>query len=289
VILVLITSTGSPDWLSVRQAAEALGVHYMTAYRYVRVGSLPATRHGGTWMIRPADLEEFRRRSTASEPAGAGRRRTGAIRERLLACLLAADEPSAWSVVDRALGTGYSPTEIYLQLLAPVLRTVGDRWQRGSLSVGEEHRASAVAVRLVGRLGPAFARRGRSLGTVVLGAAPGDAHSLPVSMLADVMRSRGYRVVDLGGNVPLASFTAAVAGTDGLAAVGISVGDAACLAAAGEVVAALRDVGRSGVSGAVPILVGGPATDAAVAAELGADGWAPDAITTSNLLQQLAA
>ena len=41
VILVLITSTGSPDWMSLRQAAEALGVHYMTAYRYVRVGLLP--------------------------------------------------------------------------------------------------------------------------------------------------------------------------------------------------------------------------------------------------------
>jgi methanogenic corrinoid protein MtbC1 len=232
-------------------------------------------------MIRPADLDSFRRRPAATEPAGAGRRRTGAIRDRLLACLLAADEPSAWSVVDRALSTGYSPTEIYLQLLAPVLRTVGDEWQRGALSVGEEHRASAVAIRLVGRLGPAFARRGRSLGTVVLGAAPGDAHSLPVSMLADVVRSRGYRVVDLGGNAPMASFTAAAAGADGLVAVGITVGDAGCLVTAGDVVAALRE------GAAVPVLVGGPATSASVVADLSADGWAPDAAAAADLIGEL--
>jgi excisionase family DNA binding protein len=268
--------------MSLRQAAEALGVHYMTAYRYVRVGLLPAVQRGGTWMIRPADVEAFALPSQSPEPAGAGRRRTSVVRDRLLSCLLAGDEASAWSVIDRALSTGYAPTEIYLQLLAPALRTVGDGWERGALSVGEEHRASAVAVRLVGRLGPSFARRGRPAGTVVVGAAPGDAHSLPVSMLADVVRAHGYRVVDLGGNVPVASFTAAAAAIDGLVAVGVSVGDGERLDAAAEVAAAVRE------AAAVPVLIGGPATDASVTA-LGADGWAPDAAAAAALIDQLRA
>jgi len=64
------------------------------------------------------------------------------------------------------------------------------------------------------------------------------------------------------------------------------VGDAGCLGAAGEVVAALREAAAPEVA-AVPVLVGGPATDASVVAELGADGWAPDATAAADLIGQL--
>ena len=47
--------------LTLPEAAEELGVHYMTVYRYVRTGRLPAKRVGGTWQIAPADLELVRR------------------------------------------------------------------------------------------------------------------------------------------------------------------------------------------------------------------------------------
>lgn len=256
-------------------------MHYMTAYRYVRLGLLPAVQQGGAWAIRPADVEAFGRRAAHRPPGGAGRRRASVIRDRLLGCLLAGDEASAWSVLDRALGTGYSPTEVYLQLLAPALRTIGEGWERGSLSVGEEHRASAVAARLVGRLGPSFARRGRHLGTVVLGAAPGDPHALPVALLADIVRSHGYRVIDLGGNVPVESFTAAAIG-DRVVAVGVSISDVGCLPAAAAAVNAVRTVT------AAPILVGGPATDASVAVS-GADGWAGDGAAAAVLIDELRA
>jgi 5-methyltetrahydrofolate--homocysteine methyltransferase len=136
-----------------------------------------------------------------------------------------------------------------------------------------------VAARLVGRLGPSFARRGRHLGTVVVGAAPGDPHALPVAMLADIVRAHGYRVVDLGANVPVESFTAAAAG-DRVVAVGVSISDTGCLPAAGAAVAAVRAVTS------VPILVGGPATDASVAVP-GADGWAGDGAAAAQLIDEL--
>ena len=46
----------SPPTISLGEAAERLGVHYMTAYRYVRTGRLPATRVGGQWVVDPRDL-----------------------------------------------------------------------------------------------------------------------------------------------------------------------------------------------------------------------------------------
>ena len=258
--------------MTLAEAAARLGVHYMTAYRYVRLGQLPSVRRNGRWVVTRADVDAVRRDlSSRRQPAaGAGRRRPSLLRDRLGRCLLRGDEPGAWMVVERALATGYTPSELYVQLLGPALCAVGDKWEAGDVSVGEEHRASAVASRLVGRLGPRFVRRGRKHGTVVLGAAPGDAHAIPVAMLADLVRAHGYRVVDLGGNVPVTSFVEAVQEGDGVVAVGVSVSDPRCLDAAGEVVAQLR--GRTGV----PVLVGGPATDAQMAEALGADGWAPD-------------
>ena len=37
--------------LTLLQVADKLGVHYMTVYRYVRTGRLPATRVGGIWQV----------------------------------------------------------------------------------------------------------------------------------------------------------------------------------------------------------------------------------------------
>jgi len=45
--------------LNIKQVAAELGVHYMTAYRYVRTGRLAARKVGTGWVVRAADLERF--------------------------------------------------------------------------------------------------------------------------------------------------------------------------------------------------------------------------------------
>jgi excisionase family DNA binding protein len=282
---VLITIDRTDQHLNLHEAADVLGVHYMTAYRYVRLGELPATRHGGRWVVRRGDVEELRHHllHRRDAPSGAGRRRPHVLRDRLLRFLVAGDEPGAWSVVERALTTGYTPSQLYLDLLAPALRTVGERWSSGALTVGDEHTVTAVATRLIGRLGPRFVRRGRKHGTVVVGGAPGDPHALGVAMLADLLRAHGYRVVDLGANVPVRSFVDAVEHAERLVAVGVSVSDSALVPAAAEVVAAVGERTDR------PVLIGGSVTDQATAAAVGAAGWAPDGEAAAALIERLTA
>ena len=43
--------------MTLQEAADQLGVHYMTAYRYIRQGRLPATREGAEWRIRAVDVQ----------------------------------------------------------------------------------------------------------------------------------------------------------------------------------------------------------------------------------------
>ncbi|HEY1278802.1 MAG TPA: B12-binding domain-containing protein [Acidimicrobiales bacterium] len=282
-ILVLITRDEPIETMNLSEAAARLGVHYMTAYRYVRLGQLPATQSNGRWVVRRDAVDELRRTLASPPPAavGSGRRRRGELSDRLLRFLREADEPGAWTVIERALATGYTPSELYLDLLAPALQTIGDQWANGEVKVDDEHKVTAVALRLVGRLGPRFVRRGRKRGTVVLGAAPGDPHALPVAMLADIVRGRGYRVVDLGGNVPVQSYVDAGTSAERILAVGVSVSDASCLGAAADVVQAVHE--RLGV----PVLVGGPATDEQTGAHVGSDGWAPDAEAAGDVIERL--
>jgi MerR family transcriptional regulator, light-induced transcriptional regulator len=237
---------GAPNsTITLAEAAEHLGVHYMTAYRYVRTGRLAATKHGAEWRVKPGDLEALR-------PAEGRRTRPRAdYTSRLESRLLAGDEAGAWSVIESAMTAGSEPERIHVELLCPALHSIGERWARGEVDIAQEHQASALALRLVGRLGPRFARRGRKRGTLLLGAAPLDDHGLPVALLADLLRGRGFEVVDLGANVPPDSFADAAIRIPRLVGIGIcatSPGNDANIDAA---IRALRVVTSA------PILVGG--------------------------------
>lgn len=253
--------------VSLQEAADRLGVHYMTAYRYVRTGRLPAARHGARWTVAETDLAALQ--AAAAEPAERGRGRSRDRTPDLVRRLVAGDEPGAWAVVEAALAGGMSPSEAHLGLIAPAMAMIGDGWSDGRYSVGDEHRATAVAQRLVGRLGPHFSRRGPRRGTVLVGAVAGEQHGLPSAILADLLRGRGFEVVDLGANTPGASFVDAAEEADRLRVVALGAHGADRI---DQVIATVRLLRHAGVG--VPILVGGrgiPSADEALLA--GADGW----------------
>jgi excisionase family DNA binding protein len=263
--------------VSLREAAEILGVHYMTAYRHVRTGRLRATLIDGEWRIDRRDLEH-----NGKAPAAKPGRSRGVVatRRRLVERLVAGDEAGAWALIEDAIVGGLDPVGVHLQLLAPALAAVGDGWEAGTVTVDEEHLASAVCHRLIGRLGPRFVRPGRRRGSVVLAGAPGDAHALPVALAADVVRAAGYAVVDLGASVPPQHLARAVAGADRLVAIGICVSVSGNEASVTEAIAAVRRAAPN-----APVFLGGPATSPDLAAGLGADAHAADAAQLVALLR----
>ncbi|MEZ5248337.1 MAG: B12-binding domain-containing protein [Ilumatobacteraceae bacterium] len=269
--------------LTLQEAADQLGVHYLTAYRYVRLGLLPAVKAAGVWRVSPTDLAEFRAGGPMSPQVDGGSRRRAPWAERLEARLLAGDARGAWGVIEAALAAGSELDQIYLDVLAPAMTSIGDRWERGELDVSMEHRASGIAMRLVGRLGPRFVRRGRTRGAVVLGAPAGERHGLPIALLADLLRQHGWEVSDLGADVPHESLVHAVRSTPDVVAVGLSVTSDQCLASAAEALAALRaaDVG-------VTLVVGGRAIGSQEAGRaLGADLVALDARSFAEVLDRV--
>lgn len=265
--------------MTLQEAADLLGVHYMTAYRYVRLGQLTATKQGGSWQVTRSAIDELRRAATEGEPAERGGRRRAPWGERLESRLLAGDARGSWGIVESALAAGLEPDAIYLEVLAPAMASIGARWARGEVDVALEHRASGIAMRLIGRLGPRFVRPGRTRGAVVIGAPEGERHGLPVAMLSDLVRRHGWEVSDLGADVPDASFVHAVGTTPDVVAVGVSITTADGLASARRALGVLRAAAPE-----VLLVAGGPAVAGMAASDVGADAIALDGTTFTALL-----
>jgi excisionase family DNA binding protein len=273
-----MTAVGSSD-LNLKQVAASLGVHYMTAYRYVRTGRLQARLVGSGWVVDRADLEEFASRDDVES----GNAATNG-REILRKMLVAGDETAAWRVIESALAGGRSPASCYIDLIVGSIDDISSRTTLSSVPVAEEYLATATATRLVARLGARFRRPGRTRGTVVFGAPTGETHTLPISVVADLVRLENFTCLELGANVPPTAFAGAVSGARHLVAVGIGISMAANLDGLRETVEAVRAVDPS-----VPVLIGGQgARDPATAAQVGATAWAPDGSTAVDVIVELA-
>ncbi|MFP3913752.1 MAG: B12-binding domain-containing protein, partial [Actinomycetota bacterium] len=255
------------DFLTLQEAAERLGVHYMTAYRYVRMGQLTAHKEAGTWRVAVDDLELFQHQD-GSESSERVSRSTVPWWERLENRLLEGDAGGAWKVVEACLTAGAAPLDVYSTVVAPALRSIGEKWERDELSVADEHMASAVVSRILGRLGPRFSRRGRRRGTVVVAGPPGERHFLNLCMVADALRMGGYSAVDLGTDLPVEDFESALERHLPVAAVCLGVLNREALEGCRAMVAAARRI----LPAAVPVIVGGGAVEGdAHAHRLGAD------------------
>lgn len=246
--------------LTLQEVADELGVHYMTAYRYVRLGVMDAAKSGGVWQVQRSELERYREQvavaSTAAGSSGKGgaRNRKAPWAARLESRLVAGDAPGSWSVIEAAMAAGAELDEIYLDVLTPAMVSIGERWATGELDISVEHRATGIAMRIVGRIGPRFTRRGRARGVVALGAPAGEFHALPVAMLGDLLRLRGWEVSDFGVDVPIESIAHVIRETNDLLAVGLSAMSSDNLPALTEACAVARSTDPD-----VLVIVGGHA------------------------------
>ena len=278
------------DRITLHEAADRLGVHYMTVYSYVRLGMLPAAKVGGSWQIDPDDLGRIRGHAAPQAsaaltdldgaPAHSTRRHRAPWARRLRLRMLAGDVAGSWQVVEAAMASGFEPTDVYVDILGPALHEIGAGWQRGEVGIDQEHLASGVASSIVGRLGPRFRRRGRHRGTVLVAMPPGERHGLGAAMLSDILRGDGYAVLNLGPDTPSASLVAAMAETVDLVAVVVSVVDSARLSAASRLIAAAhkQDPDAAVVAGGFAI------ADERAARSLGADAWGADPRLLASLI-----
>ena len=239
----------TPPAVELRAAAAELGVHYQTAYRWVRNGRLPATMVAGKYLVSRSALDDFARLRTLPKPVPAPTlQRLDGQATRMYEALRTGDDPTARQIARRLIEDGTPVKDLIVEVLSPPLRRIGESWHAGEISIWVEHRASAIVERIVGDLTPT--PRGRRRGTVMVAAVSGDLHALPTAMAAAALRADNWRVEHLGANMPpdeLVDFCS----THDITVAVVSVTNSAAEGVAEKAARALRKAGT-------PVVVGGP-------------------------------
>ncbi len=188
--------------LDLRDAANQLGVHYQTAYKWVRSGELEASMVDGQYRLRPDQVAAYRQsreQPISPQHPRESRRDHSRLAERLFTLLTTGEETKARKLVaELAAQDGLTHTS--QALLVPVLHRIGSDWQEQRLSISVEHRASAIVERILGDLHPT--PRGRRRGTAVVASLSGERHSLATTMAANALREDNWHVEHLGADIP---------------------------------------------------------------------------------------
>ena len=189
--------------MDLRSAAERLEVHYQTAYRWVREGSLQAVKVGSTYEISEEEVERFSaERAKPTPPPHTTVVRSWTVQQdRLHKLFVEGDELGARQLFERLHAGGLEMLTLCEELLTPVLLRIGQDWAEGRISVAVEHRASAICERLIARI--AVHPRGRPRGVAVVCTPPGEEHGLPSAMATLCLRADRWQVHHLGTQVPV--------------------------------------------------------------------------------------
>jgi MerR family transcriptional regulator, light-induced transcriptional regulator len=187
----------------------------------------------------------------------------------LLDALLRFDESGAHAALDRLLAD-YGREAVLRDAVLPVLRAIGDGWERGEVTVAQEHFASTL---LRGRL--LGLARGWDRGSgprALLACAPGERHDLGLIVFGLALREHGWRVTVLGADTPVETMEEASRAV---------LPDLVVVSASNEgpLLAAAAELGA--LAATVPLAVGGAGATAAVFAATGATMLPDDPIAAA--------
>ncbi|TSA86130.1 MerR family transcriptional regulator [Deinococcus detaillensis] len=187
--------------------------------------------------------------------------------QNLTAALLRADLSRAEGLLAQAqaqLGT----EGLLMKLIQPALLDIGERWERGEITVAHEHQASAFLRTHITNLLNA-AGHSRFGPSVVAACGPREQHELGLLMLCVMLRRMGVQVHYLGANTPLADL-GVYARSVGARAILLSINTHEALQEALEQRHDLNS-GQKGQASEIPVFVGGHVINVhpSAAAELG--------------------
>jgi methanogenic corrinoid protein MtbC1 len=122
----------------------------------------------------------------------------------LEAALLHADVRTAETITRDAMAAGLPTGLIDDAVVRPAMARIGDRWARGEITMGEEHVATEIVLRLLVLLREIeILPERRWNASVLLAALEGERHVVGLTMAADLLEDAGFRVLFAGGDLPL--------------------------------------------------------------------------------------
>jgi MerR family transcriptional regulator, light-induced transcriptional regulator len=201
------------------------------------------------------------------------------LRDAIFRAATESDPDAVTRLLDQAFA-GSPAEEALIEVIEPLLIEVGAAWERGELTVAQEHLVSGAVRAQLDRL--LADTRGAVRGTAVLACVPGERHELGLLTLSLMLRADGWQVAHLGADTPLAD-TFSFAERVGARAICLSV------ALPEHLDELARQAAQTSAPRGTTVFLGGAAASKAIAARHGwryAGAGAPKAVP---VLRKLAA
>lgn len=203
----------------------------------------------------------------------------------LMECVVKGGQKKIMPLIDEALKEGKNPGILIDEELIPGIVEVGKLFDKQVYFLPQLI-ASAETMKMgIDYLEPLLAkeRSGKTLATIVIATVEHDIHDIGKNLVALMLKNYGYRVIDLGKDVP-AETIVRTAREEKAAIIGLSALMTTTMMEMKKVVELVREEGLD-----ARVIIGGAVITQGFADEIGADGYSKDAQEAVELVQRLLA
>ena len=189
-------------------------------------------------------------------------------------------------LVQAALDEGTAPADA-LNAMIDSMGVVGENFKNGTIFVPEMLIAAKAMKKGVEVLKPLLASgEAGAKGKVIIGTVAGDLHDIGKNLVAMMIESTGFEVIDLGVDVPVEKFISTYEANPDTKIIACSALLTTTMPALKDTVAAIN---AAAWRGNVKVMVGGAPITQAFADEVGADAYTPDAASAAAKASELVA
>ncbi len=204
--------------------------------------------------------------------------------EEMAESLIEGQEDKVAELTKMALAEGIGVTEIMNNGLIAGMNVVGARFKEADIFIPEVMLAAKAMTAGMEILQPLLiGSDSQSMGKVILGTVSGDVHKIGKNLVGIMLTGAGFEVIDLGEGVPPQKFIETVVGEQA-SLIAMSALLTLTMPVMKETIEELKE---AGLENQVKTLIGGATVNQEFADEIGADGYAPDAVSAVQKAKEL--
>ena len=207
------------------------------------------------------------------------------IYQRLAQAVIDGEAEEAETLAKQALENGLEPLECINKGLTKGIQHAGELFADGECYLPElilSANAMKAALRV---LEPAMlgGKQREIVGKVVLGTVQGDLHEIGKNLVSTILTANGFHVIDLGVDTPVSEFIKAI-NENNATIVGASALLTTTMMEQKKLIEAIKE---AGLSEQVKVMIGGAPVNHEYAKQIGADGYAENAVSAVKLAFRL--
>lgn len=231
-------------------------------------------------------INQMNRMEVNNSPQTAGGKQTAAeltVTDSITEAVLKGNRKNITSYVEKAVKEGHKPQNILNDILLPAINQVGDFFDKGKYFLPQLIAGAEAMKAAIEYLEPLLLETDglREMPAVVIATVEGDIHDIGKNLVALMLKNYGFRVIDLGKDVPREKIIEA-AKEHNASVIALS---ALMTTTMQEMKKVIEYAKENGVS--AKIIIGGAVITQEYADEIGADGYSKDAADAVKLTKHI--